>query len=155
MPFSIQVRLATKSDVDAVADTYLRSRRSIPDVPPLSGPDQGVREWLDGLIRGGRDVWVAEVEAGGVVAVMLLQQAWIELLYVDPSWTGRGIGSELIAVAKHRQPDGLQLRTFRFNRRARHFYERHGFVADEPVEGSGGQESAPDIRYVWRAESPD
>ncbi len=146
---SPRVRLATVSDADAAADTYLRSRHSIPDVPPLPSPDSGVREWLAGLVRSGRELWVAETQRGGVVGVMLLEHGRIELLYVDPSWTGRGIGSELVAVAKHRHPDGLRLRTFRSNRHARRFYERHGFVAED-TDASGNHVPTPDVRYVWR-----
>ena len=67
-----------------------------------------------------------------------------------PSWTGRGIGTKLLEVAKRCRLEGLQLWTFQSNRRAHRFYERHGFVPAERTDGSGNQEQAPDVRYVWR-----
>jgi hypothetical protein len=35
------------------------------------------------------------------------------------------------------------------NVRAQQFYERHGFIVQERTNGSGNQERAPDLRYVW------
>ena len=97
----------------------------------------------------GREVWLAEAK-DAVAGVMLLEDDWIEQLYVDPSWIGRGIGTKLLDVAKSCRPDGLQLWTFQSNHRAHRFYERHGFVPAQRTNGSGNQELAPDVRYVWR-----
>lgn len=145
------IRRATALDAAAVAEVYVRCRHSaVPDIPPMRGPDDAVRQWLIGVVREGREVWLAETSTGAVVALMLLEKDWIEQLYVDPSWTGRGIGTQLIEVAKQRRPSGLQLWTFQSNRRAHRFYERHGFVAEERTDGAGNQERAPDVRYVWR-----
>ena len=73
----------------------------------------------------------------------------LEQLYVRRPWTGRGIGSRLLAVAKERRPDGLQLWTFQVNAGARRFYERHGFVVVEMTDGSANEERQPDVRYAW------
>ena len=37
---------------------------------------------------------------------MVLADEWVEQLYVDPSHTGEGVGSELLAVAKSVRPGG-------------------------------------------------
>jgi len=146
-----RVRRATASDAESVADVYVRARHhAVPDIPPLRGPDDRVRAWLVGVVSSGGEVWLAEAE-DAIVGVMLLKDDWIEQLYLDPGWTGRGIGSTLVDVAKRCRPDGLQLWTFQSNRRAHRFYERHGFVEAERTDGSGNQEKAPDVRYVWRA----
>lgn len=148
---SSRIRRATAADAAAVADVYVRSRHAaVPDIPPLTPPEEGVRRWLSGVVLAGSEVWVAEAASRAVVALMLLDDDWIHQLYVDPDWTGRGIGAELVAVAKRRSPDGLQLWTFQSNRRAHRFYERHGFTAEERTDGSGNQERAPDVRYAWR-----
>jgi GNAT superfamily N-acetyltransferase len=82
--------------------------------------------------------------------MMVLAEGWIEQLYVDPGWLGRGIGSRLMALAKELQPGGLQLYTFQVNDRARRFYEHHGFVATWFGDGSANEERQPDVRYEWR-----
>ncbi len=147
----LQIRRATASDADAVATVYLRARRhAVPHIPALHGSDDGVRGWLVGVDARGDEVWVAETEDMVIVAMMLLEGGWIEQLYVDPSWTGQGIGTRLLEVAKRCRPSGLQLWTFQSNGRAQRFYERHGFKAEEHTDGSRNQERAADVRYVWR-----
>jgi RimJ/RimL family protein N-acetyltransferase len=94
-----------------------------------------------------REVWVVEGD-DRVVALLVLDGEEIDQLYVDPEWTGRGLGSQLIDVAKARSPSGLSLWAFQSNTRARHFYEQHGFIAGETTEGEN-EEGAPDVRYRW------
>jgi ribosomal protein S18 acetylase RimI-like enzyme len=91
----------------------------------------------------------------GVVALMALTSDEVNQLYVAPGWTGRGIGSHLIALAKQRRPGGLDLYTFPVNMGARRFYERHGFVEVERGDGSGNEEGQPDVRYAWRRAQPE
>ena len=74
----------------------------------------------------------------------------IDQLYVTPDRIGTGIGSRLIATAKARRPDGLDLYCFQANTRARTFYEHHGFIATVFGDGSNNSEGQPDIRYAWR-----
>ncbi len=146
----LRIRRATASDAEAVAMVYVRARHhAVPSIPPLQGPDDSVRRWLVGVVLSGDEVWVAETEHEEIVALMLLEGDWIEQLYVDPSWTGRGIGTKLLEIAKCSRPDGLQLWTFQSNCSAHRFYERHGFRAEERTDGSRNQERAPDVRYVW------
>ncbi|MDQ4070189.1 MAG: GNAT family N-acetyltransferase [Actinomycetota bacterium] len=150
-----RIRRATAADADAAADLYVRARRhAVPAIPPLRPPEDGARTWLAGVVRRGDEVWLAESGTGEVVAVMVLGDEWIEQLYVGPAWTGRGIGTRLVEMAKELRPDGLQLWTFQSNVGARRFYERHGFVAEEWTDGRGNQERAPDVRYVWRPARP-
>lgn len=80
---------------------------------------------------------------------MSLRDGSVEQLYLEPGWTGRGIGSVLIGLAKERRPAGLELWTFQVNAGARRFYERHGFRVAEITDGSANEERQPDVRYVW------
>ena len=97
-----------------------------------------------------RAVWVADAD-GDVVAVMALDDRWLDDLYVRPDHAGQGVGSALLDLAKALRPDGFELWVFEVNTPARRFYERHGLVLLERTDGAGNEERAPDLRYGWRA----
>jgi putative acetyltransferase len=42
--------------------------------------------------------------------------------------------------------------TFQRNKRARSFYENHGFVAISETDGSRNEEKEPDVMYSWQRE---
>ncbi len=80
----VEIRRATATDADVVAGVYLRARRhAVPDIPPLRGTDDSVRGWLEGVVLGGDEVWVAETDDKVVVAMMLLDGEWIEQLFTS------------------------------------------------------------------------
>jgi GNAT superfamily N-acetyltransferase len=142
----ISIRPAGRDDAIFGAELWLRSRRaSVPSIPPPVHSDEEVKQWVGRLVAA-NGVWVAEAE-GEVVGVMALTDAWLDQLYVDPEWTGRGIGTRLVEYAKERSPS-LDLWTFQANIGARRFYERNGFVAIAETEGDN-EEGAPDVRYRW------
>jgi ribosomal protein S18 acetylase RimI-like enzyme len=144
-----RLRRATGADADNAASVYLRARHhAVPDIPPLVHPDDDVRRWLRGVVRE-QEVWLAAAGDGTVLGLMVLDGDWVGQLYVDPAWTGRGLGTRFVELAK-RRPGGLQLWTFASNVRAQRFYERHGFTVQERTDGSGNEEQAPDLRYAWR-----
>ncbi len=147
----IAVRLAEPGEAGSVADVWLRSRRAaIPSIPPPVHDDDDVRAWFDDVVLPKGDTWVVDSQAG-IVGLLVLDDAWVDQLYIDPSWSGRGLGSMLLGFAKAARPAGLDLWTFKANTGARRFYERHGFI---PVSESDGdnEEGAPDIRYHWPSE---
>jgi GNAT superfamily N-acetyltransferase len=144
----ISIRRAAAADAEAAADVYLASFHATYSFP-LAHTDDEVRNWLAGIVGAGDTTWVAEAD-GRAVAMMVVADGWLDQLYVDPGWLGRGIGSRLMAVAKEREPGGLQLYTFQVNDRARRFYERHGFVAAWFGDGAANEERQPDVRYEWR-----
>lgn len=148
-----RVRPASDDDSLAVVEVWLRSRRaSIPAIPPPVHTDEEVRAWFASVVVPRGDTWVAEEEeTGTVVAMMVLDDGWVSQLYVDPDWTGGGIGSRLIEVAKRRCPEGLDLWMFESNVEAARFYERHGFTAVERTDGAANEEGAPDVHYRWRS----
>jgi GNAT superfamily N-acetyltransferase len=130
---------------------WLRSRRASASVIPASiHTDEQVEAWLSKVVLVERETWVTDGDDGVIVAVLVLEPGWIDQLYVDPDFTGKGIGSQLLDLAKGRNPDGLDLWTFQANTSARRFYERHGFIAVESTEGDN-EEQAPDVRYHWPA----
>jgi 8-oxo-dGTP pyrophosphatase MutT (NUDIX family)/ribosomal protein S18 acetylase RimI-like enzyme len=151
-PGNPTLRPARHTDARACADVYLRSRAFALPTVPVVHRDADVRRWMADDVVGRADVWVADLD-GVVVGLMVLDRdrtgGWIEQLYLDPSWIGRGLGARFVQLAKERNAEGLQLWTFQANDPAQRFYERHGFVDAERTDGAGNEERAPDIRYRW------
>jgi 8-oxo-dGTP pyrophosphatase MutT (NUDIX family)/L-amino acid N-acyltransferase YncA len=141
------VRQARVGDAPGCARVYKRSKAfAMADVPEPH-TEAEVAEWMGEVAIPTMDVWVADLD-GVVVGQFMLQPGWLQHLYIDPSWMGRGLGNQLMDVVRQRQPGELQLWTFQTNSAARRFYERHGFDAVELTDGSGNEEHWPDVRYV-------
>ncbi|WP_229789640.1 GNAT family N-acetyltransferase [Pilimelia terevasa] len=113
--------------------------------------DAEVRDWIRTVVIPEREVWLAEDADGRPLGVLVLDGEWVDQLYIEPAFTGMGLGSRLIQLAKSRRPAGLQLWTFVTNTAAQRFYLRHGFTVAETTDGSGNEEKAPDIRFIWAA----
>ncbi|MGY1697682.1 GNAT family N-acetyltransferase [Geodermatophilus sp. SYSU D00814] len=149
----VLLRPAVPADAAAVADVWLRSSSAALPTVRRAHTDDEVRGWARDVLLPRHDTWVAE-DAGAVVGLLALSDGWLDQLYLDPARRGRGIGDRFVALAKRRQPAGLQLWTFRVNAPARRFYERHGFRAVEETDGSGNEEREPDVHYAWRPGGP-
>lgn len=145
----MEIRPARHGEARDIAGLWLGSRAaSTPAVPPPVHSDEEVGAWFVTVVLPTREVWVAELD-GVLVALLVLDEDWIDQLYVAPGHTGRGLGTELLNVAKVQRPQHLRLWTFQANQRARRFYERHGFTATETTDGDN-EEGAPDVLYEWR-----
>jgi GNAT superfamily N-acetyltransferase len=118
-------------------------------VPALVHDPDEVRRWVADHVVPDLECWVADYPERVVVGMLVLDQEWIDQLYVAPDLTARGIGAELITVAKRERPAGLKLWTFVSNARAQRFYSHHGFLEVQRTNGSGNEECAPDILYAW------
>ncbi len=142
-----QPRRARLDEAPVVADLWLLSRRaSIPQIPPPTHSKVEVRAWFKEVVFPSKDAWVIEAP-DQLAALMVIGDVWIEQLYVHPAWNGRGLGSQLLELAKRERPR-LDLWTFQSNGGARRFYERHGFVAVNATDGDN-EEGEPDVRYHW------
>ncbi len=151
-PGEPKVREARHTDARECAQVYLRSREfGLAEVPLVHSPGE-VRAWMADEVVGRTDMWVADND-GVACGLMVLSHErdgdWIEHLYLDPAWVGRGLGDRFLELARQRCPLGMQLWTFQVNGPARRFYERHGFVAEELTDGAANEERAPDVRYRW------
>ncbi|MGW4510056.1 N-acetyltransferase family protein [Streptomyces sp. NPDC004436] len=148
------VRRAMGDDAVAVAGIWLRSfAAALPSVRRAHTDDQ-VRSWFQNIVVPGQETWVATVEESAV-GMMVLGDAELDQLYVDPAWQGQGIGGRLVELAKQRRPAGMALWTFQVNEAAQHFYQRHGFVAAERTNGHRNEEDESDVRYVWLPEKQE
>jgi GNAT superfamily N-acetyltransferase len=143
------VRRATDADADGVANLYIRARRAAATFIPStvhSGDD--IRTWIAARVVPHTEAWVAEDAAGSLVALLVIDGDRLDQLYVEPTLTGQGIGTKLLALANRERIGGLRLWTFASNLGAQRFYERHGFAEADRTDGDN-EEDEPDIRYVW------
>jgi SAM-dependent methyltransferase len=147
----VTIRRAAAGEALAVADVYLRARKAaVPAIPPSIHDDDDVRRHFREVVVATRETWVAvDTSADTIVGLLVLDDDFVDHLYLEPSRTGEGIGSALLDRAKSERPDGLQLWAFQSNAGARRFYERHGFAADGWTDGDN-EEGAPDVHYRWR-----
>jgi GNAT superfamily N-acetyltransferase len=146
----IAIRRAGAGDARAAAELWLAARKAaLGAIPAPAHDDDDVRGWFGSHVVNSCELWLAEDDSARLVGILVLDNEWVDQLYVDPKMTGRGIGSRLLAVAKRERPRGLRLWTFQSNTRARRFYERHGFVEIGRTDGRENEEGAPDILYAY------
>src|SRR4051812_34954213 len=119
--------------------------------------------WLVGLHTPDEDRWFyrehvfatcrvwGHFDDGALSGILAFREGWIEQLHVLPAAQGRGVGTELLDIAK-RACERLELWTFQRNARARRFYEVRGFTMVEQTDGARNEEEEPDARYLWTRE---
>jgi GNAT superfamily N-acetyltransferase len=153
-PTDVDLRPAASEDLPAIADVYLRVREAtVPAMPPQVHTVEEVHAYVGGWDLGKRDVWLSEVD-GSAAAFMVVENDWLNSLYVLPSYAGQGVGSALLDVAKSLRPGGFCLWVFESNQAARDFYRHRGLVELERTDGAANEEKAPDIRMAWPGADP-
>ncbi len=85
---------------------------------------------------------------GSIVAFIASTPEFISQLYVRVQDIGRGLGIELMEVAKAESEGSLWLYTFAQNANARRFYERHRFI--ELERESANMYKLEAIKYAWQ-----
>ena len=149
----LTIRRAAAADAHSASDLYLHARRAAAEagsIPPPAHSDDEVAAWIERIVIPELECWFAQTASGAAVGILVLKGDLIDQLYVDPVFTSRGIGAELLDLAKRERPHGLRLWTFVSSEGAQRFYERHGFREVERTSGSRNEERAPDIQYVWK-----
>ncbi|RAZ85445.1 GNAT family N-acetyltransferase [Mesorhizobium hawassense] len=143
----ILLRPAVASDAAAIATMMRASLNSLDWMPVLHTPEEDLF-FIRDLLLPSQQVTVAE---GGecIVGFVAVNSEWVDQLYLDPAWTGQGIGGWLLDRATAGMPV-IKLHCFQANTGARRFYERHGFRAEAFGDGSTNEEGLPDILYVLR-----
>jgi GNAT superfamily N-acetyltransferase len=146
----VTIRRATDADAVELADLFWTVREeSVPGIPMIVHPRESVLPFVRDVLLREFEVHVAQVGRRLVGFIALMPPDVVGHLYVVRDHIGRGLGSRLLALARERFPEGLQLYTFQDNHSALRFYERNGFV---PVAWSedDNEEGAPDVRLEWR-----
>ncbi len=177
----VAIRRGLPHESHQLADLIWRVREQNADSIPASvHPLDDMRAWMRDVVLKDYDVWVAEATGGSAspadgapasssvgcdvagksigpapVGLMVLRQPdWIEHLYIEPEYTGQGLGASFLEVARRELTGAhIQLWTFQSNRGAGRFYERHGFIAVQRTDGEN-EERVPDVRYQWMRPSP-
>jgi chorismate mutase/ribosomal protein S18 acetylase RimI-like enzyme len=146
------LRPAVQQDMAEVAEVYIATRRAaVPSMPASIHTDEQTRTFFAAM-PATREIWVAEEDA--VVGFLVLDDVWLDSLYVGPSHQGTGVGSMLLDLAKAQRPDGFALWVFEANTPARAFYRRHGLIELEHTDGLANEEKTPDLRMAWPGEQP-
>jgi GNAT superfamily N-acetyltransferase len=143
------LRRAVEEDGVAAAEVLISSREAAKGaIRAIVHSDEDVARWMETSLIPHCDVWLAE-SGDQTLALLVLDEDWIDQLYVRPDAAGLGFGSRLIDVAKELRPAGLQLRTSATNPGAQRFYERHGFVLAERSVEDANNVKQPELRYTW------
>jgi ribosomal protein S18 acetylase RimI-like enzyme len=83
-----------------------------------------------------------------VVGMIAYNEREISQLYIHIDYQGIRIGQTLLERAKEQSTGRLTLYTFEVNKKAQHFYEKHGFKMIG--RGYENEEGLPDILYEWK-----
>lgn len=121
-----------------------RHARSLMDYLPEIHTEEETRRFFGRVVRQ-QQVHVAVVDEV-VIGFAAVDDGWLHHLYVEPGWQGRRIGSALLRTGCEGL-DRVQLWVFQENKKARRFYESHGFALEELTDGAGNEEHQPDARY--------
>ncbi|HWF02024.1 MAG TPA: GNAT family N-acetyltransferase [Caulobacteraceae bacterium] len=142
-----KLRRARADDKPAIARLYRRTAGREWNFLYPHTPQDDLRHFGAAVDRG--PVWVAEA-AGEIVGFCAARRGWIDHLYVDHAWHGRGVGQDLLKATLRRRRR-VRLWTFQVNTRSRRFYRLQGFCEIRVTNGADNEEKEPDVLLEWRA----
>jgi ribosomal protein S18 acetylase RimI-like enzyme len=142
------LRQLAVEDMDAAAMVHRISfDQALPTLAGLHTPSDD-RWFFRELVFPRCQLW-GSFNGQELIGFIAFREAWIDQLYILPTWQGRYIGTTLLNVAQSGF-DHLSLWTFQCNQSARKFYEKHGFRLVAETDGSRNEENEPDVMYSWR-----
>src|SRR3954464_4271680 len=98
---NVTIRRGGVADARAASELWLAARKAaLGAIPAPVHDNDDVRDWFRSHVVRTCELWVADDDLGRLVAILVLDDDWVDQLYVDPKKTGHGIGSRLLAVAK-------------------------------------------------------
>lgn len=128
MMMRMNLRQGHSTDATAIGELWFKSWLSAgPENPGVTQADLVERASRELAHRW--EVTVAEIDGSlrGFMAVAPDEQR-LDQLFVAPSAQSRGLGAELLKVAKRRFPGGFWLKVDASNDRAKAFYVREGLI---------------------------
>jgi GNAT superfamily N-acetyltransferase len=136
------------ADMDVAARVHRTAfDATLPWLASLHTPEQDRWFFRESVFKA-CEVWGA-FDDTAMVGIIAFKPDWIDQLYILPSAQNRGLGTELLRVAKMSSIGHLHLWTFQRNLRARRFYERQGFALVRETDGARNEEKEPDALYLW------
>ena len=149
MPVTIQ-RLSRNEMDRAAVVMRTASNDRLPWLADIHTPE-GDRAFFRDSVWSRCEVWGAFNDE--MIGFIAFGGEWIDHLYVLPESQRQGTGHALLEVAKTARTC-LQLWAFQRNLPARAFYEKNGFLEVTMTDGSGNEESEPDVLYQWLSAEP-
>ncbi|WP_247983643.1 GNAT family N-acetyltransferase [Bradyrhizobium sp. 186] len=141
------LRQLALTDMSAAAQVHrIAFDQAMPWLVGLHAPDQDRWFYCEHVFPTCR-LW-GHFEDEVLSGIIAFREAWIEQLYVLPAAQGRGVGTELLEIAK-RACERLELWTVQRNEQARRFYEARGFELVEQTDGARNEEKEPDACHLW------
>lgn len=141
------LRVLALGDMDAAAQVHrIAFDHAMPWLVGLHSPDEDRWFYRERVFAACR-AW-GRFDDDVLSGIIAFSEGWVEQLYVLPTAQGRGVGTQLLDVAKG-ACERLELWTFQRNAPARRFYEARGFTQVEQSDGTRNEEKEPDVRYLW------
>jgi ribosomal protein S18 acetylase RimI-like enzyme len=140
----IAIRAARSDEYDEVARVWMDSWVSIGLEPASEKLLADLRARVRKEVANEWSLYVAD-DAGRIAAMLAirLRDGYLDQLFVDPAYHGRGVGKMLLQFTRKNLPDEIWLRCAKPNLKAWRWYEREGFVFEK-------EEPHPDHGLIMR-----
>jgi ribosomal protein S18 acetylase RimI-like enzyme len=128
----LTIRAARPDEYDEVARVWMDSWVSIGLEAASEKLLAGLRTRVRREIANEWSLYVAD-DAGRIAAMLALRlrDGYLDQLFVDPTYHGRGVGKMLLQFTRKNLPDEIWLRCAKPNEKAWRWYEREGFVLEK------------------------
>jgi ribosomal protein S18 acetylase RimI-like enzyme len=128
----ITIRAARADEYDEVARVWMDSWVSIGLEPASEKLLAVLRARVRKEVANEWSLYVAD-DAGQIAAMLALRlrDGYLDQLFVDPAYHGRGVGKMLLQFTRKNLPDEIWLRCVKSNQKAWRWYEREGFVLEK------------------------
>ncbi|WP_162419707.1 GNAT family N-acetyltransferase [Microvirga brassicacearum] len=149
----MKLRAATGADVPALARVAQRSYQfafaGILEDDVLASRDA---EFFAARFAASLEALIVAVDNENPLGFLLMTDGHIDMLFIDPGSTGKGVGSRLLDYAERKGAKSLEC--FRDNHGARRFYERYGWRLDREYDREFAGRNRSFVFYVKGETAP-
>ncbi len=130
------IRPITEADIPVLKALYVRSNNSVRLPLPEGYFENDSRLFVSKTIRETQTL--VSIEGNRIIGVVCFTEDFLEALFVEPAFFGRGTGSALLERALENKKL-LRLNVYSDNLRAVSFYRRHAFRITSSGIDTGNQ----------------